>query len=137
MLAIFKNGLVNPPKELNSPSSFDACGRIKSTEDTSKVFLASHPTNGFSIRFVDKALLAYAPPQKPIIANQKLCRSVNDINCISRGVKTSRPNLTSNMGYQKVEMMACLWLKLIGPSVIRAQSLPIKSFKILKVVLDL
>lgn len=71
MLAIFKNGLVNPPKELNSPSSLDASGRIKSTEETLKDFLASHPTSGFSIGFGDKASLAYAPPQSPLMANKR------------------------------------------------------------------
>lgn len=62
MLAVFKNGLVNPPKELHSPASLQS-EKSKSPEESLKDFLASNPTNSFSLGFVDKAILAYAPPQ--------------------------------------------------------------------------
>jgi len=101
MLAIFKNGVVNPPKELNSPSSLDACGRIKSTEETLKDFLASHPTNGFSVGFVDKASLAYAPPQSPLMANKRFFCGVNEMYCIFLGSLNNLSNLNRQYGLSK------------------------------------
>ncbi|KAL2495168.1 aluminum induced protein with YGL and LRDR motif [Forsythia ovata] len=101
MLAIFKNGLVNPPKELNSPFSFNACERPKGTEETLKDFLASHPINGFSIGFLDKALLAYAPPQSALVPHQRLFCGVNDIYCIFLGSLNNLSNLNKQYGLSK------------------------------------
>lgn len=65
MLAIFKNGLVNPPKELNSPASSSQAASLmlaKVPEETLKDFLTSHSNKGFSLGFANTALLAYTPP---------------------------------------------------------------------------
>lgn len=60
MLAIFKNGVVNPPKELQSPASLQASIKAATPEESMKNFLSANPTNGFSIGFMDKAFLAYS-----------------------------------------------------------------------------
>ncbi|KAH6829046.1 aluminum induced protein with YGL and LRDR motifs [Perilla frutescens var. hirtella] len=62
MLGIFKNGVIDPPRELHSPaagptSATWSCVRSKTPDDTLKDFLASNPRNGFSVKFVDKAVL--------------------------------------------------------------------------------
>lgn len=60
MLAIFKKGVVDPPKELQSPASLQASIKAASPEETMKNFLSANPNNGFSIGFIDKAFLAYS-----------------------------------------------------------------------------
>lgn len=77
MLGVFKNGVIDPPRELHSPGSSTApatattttvtagagAPRSKTPDDTLKDFLNSNPKNGFSVQFVDKAMLAHASPQ--------------------------------------------------------------------------
>lgn len=70
MLAIFQNGLVDPPKELNSPAAALAPGRSKSPEEILKNFFASNPSKGFSLQFVDKAYLGHTP-QSLVNANRR------------------------------------------------------------------
>ncbi|KAH6790557.1 aluminum induced protein with YGL and LRDR motifs [Perilla frutescens var. frutescens] len=62
MLGIFKNGVIDPPRELHSPAAGPTSAtwssvRSKTPDDTLKDFLASNPRNGFSVKFVDKAVL--------------------------------------------------------------------------------
>ena len=70
MLGVFKNGVVNPPQELYSPASSSATAS-KSPQETLKDFLASNPTNGFSLEFADKGFLAYASPQRQFPCQQR------------------------------------------------------------------
>lgn len=100
MLAIFKNGLVNPPKELHSPASIQAPGRIKSTEETLKDFLDSTSGNGVSFGFVDKAILAYSPPQSSF-PHQRLFSGLNDVYCIFLGSLNNLCNLNKQYGLTK------------------------------------
>ncbi|XP_025885579.1 glutaminase domain-containing protein isoform X1 [Solanum lycopersicum] len=62
MLAIFKNGVVDPPKELQSPASLQASIKAANPEETMKNFLSANQNNGFSIGFMNKAFLAYSNP---------------------------------------------------------------------------
>lgn len=71
MLAAFNNGVVNPPKELYSPASTLISVRPKTPKETLKDFLASNPNNGFSLEFSDKGFLAYAPPQRQLMSQQR------------------------------------------------------------------
>ncbi|KAG8385608.1 hypothetical protein BUALT_Bualt03G0062800 [Buddleja alternifolia] len=102
MLVVFKNGVVDPPKELHSPASAQASEKSKSPEDVLKDFLASNPNNSFSLAFVDKALLAYAaPPQGPITSHQRLFCGVNDVYCIFMGSLNNLCALNKQYGLSK------------------------------------
>lgn len=70
MLAIFKNDVMDAPKELHSPDLLQPLGRIKSPKETMKDLLASNPTDGSSISFAEKVVLGYVPPQ-PSAAPQR------------------------------------------------------------------
>ncbi|XP_051136126.1 stem-specific protein TSJT1 [Andrographis paniculata] len=93
MLAVFKNGVVSPPNELHSPVSSQGPG-TKTPEETLKAFLASNPSNGFSLGFPNKALLAYA-------SNQRLFCSVNDVYCIFLGSLNNLCGLNKQYGLSK------------------------------------
>ncbi|KAL8032676.1 hypothetical protein ABFX02_13G111600 [Erythranthe guttata] len=98
MLAIFKNGLVNPPKELHSPASIQlASDRSKTSEETLKEFLSANPNNGFSLGFVDKAILAYAPPT----SQPRLFCGVDDVYCTFLGNLNNLCNLNKQYGLSK------------------------------------
>lgn len=71
MLCAFKNGVVNPPKELHSQALSQASRKPRTPEETLKDFLASYPNNGFSLAFADKASLAYAPPQRTVMSHKR------------------------------------------------------------------
>ncbi|CAI9087491.1 OLC1v1021567C1 [Oldenlandia corymbosa var. corymbosa] len=105
MLAIFKNGLVEPPKELNSPASESQAASLmlaKVPEETLKDFMASHSNNGFSLGFADHALLAYAPPQRSISsADQRMFCGIDDIYCVFLGSLTNLWNLNKQYGLSK------------------------------------
>lgn len=101
MLAVFKNGVVNPPKELYSPASAQASARLKTAEAALKDFLASNPDNGCSLGFVDKALLAYASPQSSALSHQRLFCGVNDVYCIFMGNLNNLHNLNKQYGLSK------------------------------------
>lgn len=59
MFAVFKNGVVDPPQELNSPASVKA--KANHPGEVLKDFLSSHSGNAFSIGFADNAIMAYTP----------------------------------------------------------------------------
>ncbi|GER53051.1 aluminium induced protein with YGL and LRDR motifs [Striga asiatica] len=103
MLAVFKNGVINPPKELHSPASTAAYGKSKTPEETLKEFLASNSNNGFSLGFVDRAILAYVPPQSSVNVkpNQRLFCGVDDVYCIFMGSLNNLPNLNKRYGLSK------------------------------------
>ncbi|KAL3522248.1 hypothetical protein ACH5RR_015082 [Cinchona calisaya] len=106
MLAIFKNGLVEAPKELKSPSSSPShAASIRKPEESLKDFLSSHSNNGFSLGFADNALLAYAhpPPQRSYTSNahQRMFCGVNDIYCIFLGSLGNLCTLNKQYGLSK------------------------------------
>jgi hypothetical protein len=101
MLAVFKNGVVNPPKELHSPASARASAEPKSPEETLNEFLASNPTNGFSLGFADKVLLAHAPQQRSLTSHQRLFCGVNDVYCIFIGSLNNLCTLHKQYGLSK------------------------------------
>ncbi|XP_057790670.1 stem-specific protein TSJT1-like [Salvia miltiorrhiza] len=99
MLGVFKNGVVNPPQELYSPASTMAS---KSPEETLKDFLASNPSNGFSLEFSDKGFLAYASPQRQLMSQQRLFCSLNDVYCIFLGSLNNLCTLNKQYGLSKI-----------------------------------
>ncbi|KAL3643383.1 hypothetical protein CASFOL_014198 [Castilleja foliolosa] len=101
MLAVFKNGVFNPPKELNSPASAQVLGKSKSPDETLKAFLSANPNNDFSLAFADKAILAYVPPQIPGVPHQRLFCGVDDVYCIFLGNLNNLCNLNKQYGLSK------------------------------------
>lgn len=69
MLGIFKNNLVNPPKELNSPASLNSSTKSKLPDEILQYFVSCNPSRAFSMSFGNDALLAYSPSNKPFIHN--------------------------------------------------------------------
>lgn len=102
MLAIFKKGVIDPPKELNSPASSLQSNSIKpkNTQDALNDFLSSQPTNAFSIAFSDKASLAFAPPQSQF-PQQRLFCGVDDIFCMFEGSLNNLCSLNKQYGLTK------------------------------------
>lgn len=82
MLAVFKNGVVDPPQELNSPAPVKT--KPNHPGEVLKEFLSSHSGNAFSIGFVDNAIMAYAPQQSLHDFHRVFC-GMNDIYCIFLG----------------------------------------------------
>ncbi|CAI0407422.1 unnamed protein product [Linum tenue] len=76
MLAIFQKGVVNPPQELNSPayppsSSSSSPRPPKLPHQIVDEFLSSNPSDSFSIKFRDNALLACVPRRSSLGAHQR------------------------------------------------------------------
>lgn len=101
MLAIFKKGLAQPPKELNSPASLKASKKPKYPAETLKDFLSSQPGSASSITFGNGALLAYAPPQRPYWTYQRLFCGVNEIYCIFLGSLNNLCTLLKQYGLSR------------------------------------
>ncbi|PIM98868.1 hypothetical protein CDL12_28647 [Handroanthus impetiginosus] len=97
MLAIFKNSVINPPKELHSPASTQVSMKAKTAEETLKEYLASNPNNGFSIGFVDRASLAYIPHEPSVT----LFCGVDDVYCIFLGCLDNLCTLNKQYGLTK------------------------------------
>lgn len=95
MLAIFKEGLADPPKELNSPSS---TLKPKLPEETLKDFMTFHPNDAFSLGFGNKALLAFAPSDN---TTQRMFCSVDGIYCIFLGCLRNQCALIKQYGLYK------------------------------------
>jgi len=100
MLAIFKNSLVDPPKELTSPAPSKAS---KSPVETLQYFLSSNADNNpFSIEFADQGMLAYAPSQRSFMATQRMFCGLDDIYCVFIGGLHNLYSLNKQYGLQKV-----------------------------------
>lgn len=106
MLAIFNKGVVDPPKELNSPAS-SASSSLQSNsinpkhpQDVLNDFLSSHPANAFSMTFGDKASLAFAPPQSQFPL-PRLFGGVDDIYCMFLGSLNNLCTLNKQYGLTK------------------------------------
>lgn len=66
MLGIFKEKLVNAPKELNSPAS-NSHTKAKPSHEILRDFMSCNSSNAFYMTFGNDALLAYSPSNKPSI----------------------------------------------------------------------
>ncbi|XP_047974563.1 stem-specific protein TSJT1-like [Salvia hispanica] len=128
MLGVFKNGVVNPPQELYSPASSSATAS-KSPQETLKDFLASNPTNGFSLEFADKGFLAYASPQRQFPCQQRLFCSLNDVYCIFLGSLNNLCTLNKQYGLSKGSNEAMLVIE--AYCTLRDRS-PIPAHRVLK-----
>ncbi|KAL5575447.1 hypothetical protein UlMin_017146 [Ulmus minor] len=73
MLAIFNKELVKSPQELKSPA-LSSTKKPKLPEEILNHFISSHSNNAFSMSCGNRALLAYAPPEKRFSINQSLIR---------------------------------------------------------------
>ena len=73
MLGIFKENLVNPPQELNSPASLDSSRKPKQPSEILQDFMNCNPTNAFSMNFGNDALLAYVSSKISSLNHRYLC----------------------------------------------------------------
>ncbi|RDX61649.1 hypothetical protein CR513_60103 [Mucuna pruriens] len=71
MLGIFKEKLVNAPKELKSPASLNSCTKAKASDEIIKDFMSCYSSNAFSMCFGTDALLAYSPSNNPSIHHHR------------------------------------------------------------------
>ncbi|KAK4399070.1 hypothetical protein Sango_1382500 [Sesamum angolense] len=101
MLAVFRNGVVDPPKELHSVASSKAVGKDKTPDETLKDCLASDPNNSFSLDFVNKVIMAYVPPRPLGMPHQRLFCSVDDVHCMFLGNLNNLCNLNKQYGLSK------------------------------------
>lgn len=68
MLGIFKEKLVNAPKELNSPASQNSnTKKAKPSHEILRDFMSCNSSNAFFMTFGNDALLAYSPSNTPSI----------------------------------------------------------------------
>ncbi|TKY71681.1 Stem-specific protein TSJT1 [Spatholobus suberectus] len=84
MLGIFKEKLVNAPKELNSPASLNSCTKPKLSHEILQDFMTCNSSNAFSMCFGTDALLAYSPSNKPSI-HHRLFSGLDNIYCVFLG----------------------------------------------------
>ncbi|KAE8733242.1 mediator of RNA polymerase II transcription subunit 16-like isoform X1 [Hibiscus syriacus] len=101
MLTIFNKELMNPPKELHSPASLCSSNKPKFPEQIIKDFLASNPTNAFSVGFGSSACIAYAPPENRYSNYQRLFCGVDEIYCIFMGGLNNLNSLLRQYGLSK------------------------------------
>ncbi|KAL2344022.1 hypothetical protein Fmac_005307 [Flemingia macrophylla] len=99
MLGIFKEKLVNPPEELNSPASLDSPIRSKLPNEILQEFISYNPSNTFSMSFGNDALLAFSPSNKPSI-HQGFC-VLDDICCMFLGSLNNLSMLIKQYGLSK------------------------------------
>ncbi|KAL1537780.1 stem-specific protein TSJT1 [Salvia divinorum] len=85
MLAIFHKTFAHPPEELRSPASDKKAAQLP--HETLRSFLASHPTNAFSMSFGDAAVLAYVTPHNHslLYQHQRLFSGYDDVYCLFMG----------------------------------------------------
>uniref|UniRef100_A0A2P2QU85 DUF3700 domain-containing protein n=1 Tax=Rhizophora mucronata TaxID=61149 RepID=A0A2P2QU85_RHIMU len=101
MLAVFSQELVNPPQELSSPATLSSPRKPKLPEEILEDFVSLSPSDPFSIKFGNDALLAYNRPQSPHPVNQRLFCGFNDIYCIFLGSLDNLCSLNRQYGLSK------------------------------------
>ncbi|XP_061349490.1 stem-specific protein TSJT1-like isoform X2 [Gastrolobium bilobum] len=89
MLGIFKNNLVNPPEELNSPASLNSSTKSKLPNEILQGFISHNPSNAFSMSFGNDALLAYSPS----IKDHRLFCGLDNMYCAFLGSLNNLNNL--------------------------------------------
>ncbi|KAG4381067.1 hypothetical protein JHK82_041620 [Glycine max] len=100
MLGIFKQKLVNAPKELNSPASLNSCIKPKLSHEILKDFMSCNSSNAFSMCFGNDALLAYSTSYKPSI-NHRLFSGLDNIYCVFLGGLHNLSMLNKQYGLSK------------------------------------
>ncbi|XP_057417303.1 uncharacterized protein LOC130711623 isoform X1 [Lotus japonicus] len=100
MLGIFKESLVNPPKELNSEASLNSSRKSKLPDEIIKDFVSFNPSHAFSMSFGNDAFLAYSPPNKPSIGNGLFC-GLDNIYCAFMGSLNNLSKLIKQYGLSK------------------------------------
>ncbi|XP_015947533.1 stem-specific protein TSJT1 [Arachis duranensis] len=101
MLGIFKEKLVNAPKELNSPASLNSSNnKPKLSHEILHNFMSNNSSNAFCMNFGHDALLAYSPLNQPSI-HQRLFSGVDNIYCVFLGSLHNLSMLNKQYGLSK------------------------------------
>ncbi|KAK2447234.1 hypothetical protein P8452_11576 [Trifolium repens] len=99
MLGIFKEKLVNAPKELNSPVS-NSHTKAKPSHEILKDFMSCNSSNAFFMTFGNDALIAYSPSIKPSIY-QRQFSGLDNIYCAFIGNLHNLSKLNKQYGLSK------------------------------------
>ncbi|XP_057429917.1 stem-specific protein TSJT1-like [Lotus japonicus] len=103
MLGIFKEKLINAPKELNSPASLISQTKPKQSHEILNNFMSSctsSSSNPFFMSFGNDAVLAYSPSKKPSI-HQRLFSGLDNIYCVFLGSLHNLSQLNKQYGLSK------------------------------------
>ncbi|MQL41513.1 hypothetical protein EI012_26760, partial [Escherichia coli] len=100
MLGIFKEKLVNAPKELNSPASLNSSTKPKLPHETLEDFMSLNSPNAFYMSFGNDALLAYSPSDQPF-THHRLFSGVDNIYCVFMGSLHNLSKLNRQYGLSK------------------------------------
>nr|AGV54523.1 asparagine synthetase [Phaseolus vulgaris]AGV54641.1 asparagine synthetase [Phaseolus vulgaris] len=100
MLGIFREKLVNAPKELNSPASLNSCAKPKPSNEILKDFMSCNSSNAFSMCFGNDALLAYSPSNNPS-THHRLFSGLDDIYCVFLGGLDNLSKVNKQYGLSK------------------------------------
>ncbi|KAI3732054.1 hypothetical protein L1987_63251 [Smallanthus sonchifolius] len=96
MLGVFKNGIIKPPKELNSPNPNQS-----SNQSPLQAFFSSYQNNVSNISLGNDASLAFAHSSHSLLATQRLFCSVDDVYCIFLGNLNNLCALNKQYGLAK------------------------------------
>ncbi|XP_024989166.1 stem-specific protein TSJT1-like [Cynara cardunculus var. scolymus] len=97
MLGVFRNGLVSPPKELNSPAATNPPDH----HNPLQTFLSYHKNKASSMSFGNDASLAFAHSSHSLLDTQRLFSSVDDIHCLFLGSLNNLCTLNKQYGLNK------------------------------------
>ncbi|CAI8591165.1 unnamed protein product [Vicia faba] len=101
MLGIFKEKLVNAPKELNSPASQNSNPKkAKPSHEILRDFISCNSSDAFYMTFGNDALLAYSPSNTPSIY-QRLFSGLDNIYCAFMGNLHNLSQLNKQYGLSK------------------------------------
>ncbi|KMT04277.1 hypothetical protein BVRB_8g183530 [Beta vulgaris subsp. vulgaris] len=104
MLAIFNKGLVDPPKELNSPNSHSTGSgyKPKYPEEIVRMFQQTYSHNApLSMGFGNSAFLAYSSSKGPQLHQQRIFCGLDNIYCIFMGHLNNLNTLIKQYGLGK------------------------------------
>ncbi|XP_014517573.1 stem-specific protein TSJT1 [Vigna radiata var. radiata] len=100
MLGIFKEKLVNAPKELKSPASMSWCSKPKLSNEILNDFMSSNSSNAFSMCFGNDALVAYSPSNSNS-THHRFFSGLDDIYCVFMGELHNLSRLNNQYGLSK------------------------------------
>ncbi|KAL9257492.1 Stem-specific protein TSJT1-like protein [Drosera capensis] len=105
MLAIFKKGLVDPPQELNSPTSDKNRVKPKLPDEIIQHFRQLHaignqPNPALSVGFGNDAFLAYYPSKQSLLQQRMFC-GTDEMYCIFLGNLNNLSTLLKQYGLAK------------------------------------
>ncbi|EPS73868.1 hypothetical protein M569_00887 [Genlisea aurea] len=107
MLCVFNKGVVNPPKELQSPEAAAVLPvNLKRAGEALQDFLSSNPTNSFHLHFGDNGFLAASSSQSSTAAPRQTSRrkmfcGVEDVYCVFVGSLDNLSALNRQYGLSK------------------------------------